>query len=168
MKTILFVCTGNTCRSPMAQALFQKYLRNYQESAQGQDFKVFSAGISTQDGLPASQEAIQVMQDENIDLSGHYSLRINEHLISQADYILTMSIEHRNYLWDKFPARIPDIFDLRSFAGEPPGDIIDPFGAGITAYQETVEQLNKLLSKIMKKVMADPHNGPNGPPPAKG
>src|SRR5262245_37457115 len=90
-KLVLFICTGNTCRSPMAAG----YLRKLLEERSLKDIDVRSAGVMTTTGLLASQEAIQVMDAEEVDLRRHRSSPLTPELIRKADLILAMSPFHR-------------------------------------------------------------------------
>lgn len=157
MTNILLVCTGNTCRSPMARALFLQCLEENHQIESGH-FQVISAGIYTSDGLPASEEAIEVMAEEHIDLSGHRSLAISDSLVKDADVILTMSTSHRDFLKHRFPQQADIIFDLKDFAGEESGDIEDPYGLGLEAYRKSLRQLKELIPRAVDKIIAGNSN----------
>ena len=83
---ILFICTGNICRSPMAEGYFNFLCKN-----SGKDYKAESAGIYTENNLPASQNAILTMLDFDIDISKHKSRKITEKIINDADFIVVMT-----------------------------------------------------------------------------
>ncbi|HZK43033.1 MAG TPA: low molecular weight protein arginine phosphatase [Syntrophomonadaceae bacterium] len=151
MLRILFVCTGNTCRSPIAQALLKKM---WDEQSIDSELKVLSAGIFTSDGLPASPEAIEVMLKENIDITDHKSLQINEQLIKDADLIFTMTEFHRRSIIDEFPEYESSVFTITEYINLE-GDIVDPFGRGVEAYYETVEQLKGITTELVKKLNED-------------
>ncbi|MEC9488600.1 MAG: protein tyrosine phosphatase, partial [Halanaerobium sp.] len=86
---ILLVCTGNTCRSSMAEALLRKIISEAEDEL-GQ-VEVFSAGLTATEGAPAAPHAIKAMQERGIDLTGHSATRVTEELIRDADLILTMT-----------------------------------------------------------------------------
>lgn len=155
MKKILLVCTGNTCRSPMAQALFVQYLDQLGDKVNSQDYQIVSAGIYTRDGLPASSEAVAVMKEENIDLTGHRSRQITGELINAADIILTMSTGHRDFLRRQFPDMAGRIFDLRQFSTQVAGDVEDPYGAGIEAYRSAMKELKELIPRAAERIISD-------------
>ena len=150
MKNILLVCTGNTCRSPMAQALLSRMLQ--ERDAGRAEFQVSSAGLNTGDGLPASEYAIAVMEERGINIKTHRSRPVNARLIQQADLILTMTDVQREYLFDRFPNRKENIFSLAGFAGAP-GEVPDPFGGGRAVYEECAVQLEGLLSRVVERLL---------------
>lgn len=99
MKTIFFVCTGNSCRSVMAEALLKKYLGERMK-----DFEVSSAGIGTINGLPPSAETIQVLvKEEGIDVSGHRSRQLTREMVALADKIFVMEKMHEEWILHFFP-----------------------------------------------------------------
>jgi protein-tyrosine-phosphatase len=151
MKNILLVCTGNTCRSPMAKALLQKIL---QERAPGsaEEFHISSAGLTTGPGLPASKYAIAVMEERGIDIKGHRSQPVDASLVQAADLVLAMTDVQREYLWDRFPTRKENIFTLAEFAGIA-GEVADPFGGGQAIYEECAAQLEYILNRVAERLL---------------
>lgn len=151
-KRILFICAGNTCRSPMAQHLFLKTLGGSRKNGTV-EYEVLSAGLFAYDGLPASQEAIEVMTGEGIDLSGHESAQLTGKIIADADLILAMTEGHCQILMDSFPQKKDCIFTISEYAGMGGQDISDPYGSGRQAYINTLQQLKEALDKVAARVI---------------
>jgi Sua5/YciO/YrdC/YwlC family protein len=108
-KQILFVCTGNSCRSAMAEGFMRKMLANVPAIG------VSSAGIAAFEGMPATPAAQIVMQRQGIDISGHRARRVNEAMIRESDLILVMDNTHRRYIIDHFPFAEKRTFLLKEF-----------------------------------------------------
>lgn len=131
-KKIVFVCWGNTCRSPMAQAIASKIY--------GERFIVESAGIEASTGLGATNEAIRVMAEVGIDISAHQVNRINNIEINDFDIIISMT----HYIADDIRPKI----DLKKNSLLT-WNIIDPYGKGIEAYRSCVKALEKEIRKLI-------------------
>lgn len=144
MQRILFVCTGNTCRSPMAEAI----LKN--KNLEG--IEVRSAGVYAANGSEASTHAKRVLADNQIS-HNHRSTLLTREEVEWADLILTMTSSHKYAIQQQYPQSIEKMFTLKEFTGEPfDHDILDPYGGGLAVYQETYQELDKLIEKAMKKI----------------
>lgn len=148
MFNILLVCTGNTCRSPMAQALLADI---WQKEPRKKQLNLRSAGVFTFDDMTASPEAIQVMQESNIDISDHKSRQVTEELVASADLILTMTESHRQQMLEIFPQYAPIIHTITAYIGHD-DEVADPFGQGLDAYYDTLEQLAAIMEQLVDKL----------------
>src|SRR5579863_9390616 len=124
----LFVCTGNTCRSPMAEGIFRKLLSERlscpEDELVDRGFMVASAGVAAAPGNPASPEGVEILVDRGVDLRGHESQPVTAQLLSQADQIFTMTGSHRDFLVREFPETASRVRLLARDGS----DIIDPIG----------------------------------------
>jgi len=140
---ILFICTGNTCRSPMAQALLEKMAEE-----KGLDIRVTSAGIFALDGEEASHNAIEVLKAEGIDLSNHRARLLHRDLVEEADLILTMSKSHKDAILSKYHFLEGKVFTLKEYAYGKEEDIADPFGGDLESYKRTKEEIKEALRQL--------------------
>lgn len=109
MKNILFVCTGNTCRSPMAEAV----LRSKAEDR----YNVRSAGVFASSGQPAAESASKVLSSKGIEMN-HRSTLLSEELIDWADVVLTMTEGHKSFVLQRFPKSIEKVYMLKEYADD--------------------------------------------------
>lgn len=150
---ILFVCTGNTCRSPMAEVLAAKYLAN-KLSCKVDELAVFgyiieSFGISAYDGCPASNEAVNVLRQKGLSLERHRSRLLTRRDVRDADVIFTMSRHHRDAVlaMDSTAVNRTILLDSEN------GDIPDPIGLGKREYEACAEHIERAVEKRMKDIL---------------
>ena len=139
MARLLFVCSGNTCRSPLAAALAREIVAEHAAHV-----VVTSAGISAVDGEPASGHAQTVAAMEGGSLTDHRSARVDGGLVGAADLVLTMTAAHRESLHREWPQYRDRVMTLGDVAGVD-GDVADPFGGSVEDYQKTSRELARLL-----------------------
>ncbi|SDJ88365.1 low molecular weight protein arginine phosphatase [Natronincola ferrireducens] len=125
MKTILFVCTGNTCRSSMAEALFKDFVER--EKHDLGDIKIISAGTNAIKGDRASFPSIEIMGEKGISLENHKAQPLTKELIDEADLILTMTTNHKGAVLDIAPEAKEKLYTLKEYVnnGEKLNDILD-------------------------------------------
>jgi len=148
IKNILFVCTGNSCRSAMAEGLMKKLC------VQKENIHVDSAGVAAFEGSPASKEATEVMRQMEVDISGHRSKRLTDYMVENADLILVMENAHKQHIVRRFPRHKDRVFLLKEFIGEKSGDwtIHDPIGMSIDFYERVGQDLKNLLERLVLKL----------------
>ena len=156
---VLFVCTGNTCRSPMAEALFRRLaaerLGCRPAEIERHGVVVASAGISAWAGTRASAGAIDVMAEMGGDLGGHESQPLTEDLVRQADMILTMTAAHRAAILAQFPeagGRVTMLSPDRQ-------DVLDPIGGSLDIYRRCARQIHGHLAARLDTLGIDPVGG---------
>lgn len=144
MLRILFVCTGNTCRSPMAEAILKH--KNIPE------LEVKSAGIFAMNGLEASKHTQMVLAENDIP-SNHLSSPLTKEAVDWATHIFTMTMSHKQSILSSFPHASEKTFTLKEFVGEKEQmDVVDPFGGTIETYRATYEELRGLIEALIKKL----------------
>lgn len=153
MIRVLLVCTGNVCRSPMAEGLLRKMLR---DRAQHGEVVVESAGTFAAQGAPASTDAVDVAAASGVDLRGHVARSLTARLVGRADLILTMEPEHGDRVLRAFPDAAGKTHLITTF-GDPLGDplgIADPIGQGREVYDETFRSIEASLRGALPKIGA--------------
>ncbi|MCG8653726.1 MAG: low molecular weight protein arginine phosphatase [Pirellulales bacterium] len=137
---IALVCTGNTCRSPMAETLLREQLRS--RLGREDAVRVLSAGVAAISGSGASPQAIEVMGNRGLDLTGHSSRPLDDAVMNVADLVLTMTRGHREAILAAWPDMHERVFTLRRDGG----DITDPVGMPVEVYQQCADQMDVELA----------------------
>ena len=146
MKNVLFVCTGNICRSPIAEGLFRQLIGNRD------DIEISSAGVHAVRGQPPSLYAVQVCENEGVDISGLRSQPLSADLVERASHIFAMTGAHLETIHLLFPHGAEKTFLLREF--EQPGattwrDVPDPIGLGREVYQDCARTIKNALPSVL-------------------
>jgi protein-tyrosine phosphatase len=146
---ILFVCTGNTCRSVLAEYLLRKKLADKGLGA----ITVRSAGVAAFSGMLSSEGAVEVLKARGVDGSGHRSHPVTEEWVTSADLILTMEARHRTWILEHFPranrSRVKEkVHEFKSFVGSS-GDVADPVGQSLSTYECCAQEIEAILEKII-------------------
>jgi len=136
---LLFICTGNTCRSPMAEGLAREMF--------GDSVQVSSAGMEACVGECANTYAIEVLKERNVHLSRHRSRRISVELMADADWIIPMTQAQEEALSRLFPQYVEKIRFLGAWADRK-RDVHDPWNGSLEVYRQTANEIEKLLSEF--------------------
>jgi len=147
--SVLFVCTANQCRSPMAEALFIRYLKDNGDDLE--KWNVASAGCWAYPNLSATPHAIQTAEKMGGDLNFHSSKAVSEKLLKDFNLILCMEFDHTHFIKRNFPEAADDVFLLSEMVGEV-FEIHDPIGGTLENYEQTAEKLNEIILSGFKKI----------------
>src|SRR2546428_7890716 len=147
MKTILFVCTGNVCRSPMAEGIFRQVVR------ERGDYRVISAGLGAMEGQPPSIYAVQAVRELGIDISGQRSRMLTPEMVEDADYIFGMTHSHIDTVMLLYPQAAEKTFLLREFDETLDvfeKDISDPIGGSYEVYLNCRDQIEQGIASLLR------------------
>lgn len=149
-KVILFVCYGNICRSPMAEGLLKKMLKDFDDPVK---IEVLSAGLNAYGG-PPTREARAVMRKKGVDIPSFTSKQLTEDLIEKVDLILTMEKSYKDTIILRHPKSEHKVFTLKEFAGETKDmDINDPYWKGMEAYERCAKEIELTLAKALERIV---------------
>jgi RpiB/LacA/LacB family sugar-phosphate isomerase len=146
MKRILFICTGNICRSPMAEGLFR-------HAAKGLSFEAMSAGVGAMDGMAPSTNAVRAMRELGVDIGHQRSSALTGEMVAKADYIFGMTHHHVDAVLMMYPQAAEKTFLLREFddsLSDWEKDIADPIHGGYDVYRECRDQIRAAIPSVLQ------------------
>jgi protein-tyrosine-phosphatase len=149
---ILIICTGNTCRSPLAEGILKSILQERGIV----NVHVSSAGIGAMNGMMATPYAIEAARNWNVDISNHQARQLTRELIEQSDLILAMASEHVETVLKKAPNAGKKTFMLKAFPtpySSPQERIQDPIGGTLDEYNQTFLELDEILRRIVNRII---------------
>ena len=150
MPSIMFVCSANQCRSPMAEVLFEAFLA---ERVAIEGWRVESAGVWAYDGIRATAHAQDVMAERGLSLSQHHSQLASPSLLEQFDLTLVMEQRHKMVLQEQNPQLADRIFLTREIAGQD-GDFTDPVGGSLELYRAAADELEMIIKASYQRTTA--------------
>lgn len=151
-KNILFVCTGNACRSVMAQAMFQAMI----DARKIEGIKIRSCGTNANPAYRIPPVVLRMLADKDIDVGRHVSTQMSKALVTTADLILIMDESHRKFVRTCFPVAEGKVNLLKEYAGDKePYEIFDPIGQSDEVYERAAAVIERSLKKIIKNILKD-------------
>lgn len=149
MKSVLFVCTANMCRSPLAEGLMKRMVDQLGEA---DEWRIESVGVGALDGQPATFESVLVAAEHGVDIGGHLSRAATLERLELFSLVLVMEQRHKDILDGEFPQLSERVRLMTELVGET-GDIWDPVGTGIENYRIMADRVQGILERGMGRIM---------------
>ena len=140
---LIFVCTGNTCRSPMAEVIF----KNLDQEG---EIRAFSRGLVVLFGEPINPKAENVLKKHDLEINNHISKGLKESEIDENTLILTMTQAHKRKIMETYP-NAAEVYTIKEYVGEA-GDVVDPYGGTLVEYEDCYRELAILVKKTVYKL----------------
>lgn len=150
MQKIMFVCTGNICRSAMAEKLLNKKINE-----EKLDLEAYSCGTYAENGDFPTYEAIETMEKYGIDIKPHRATNIRYSKIEEMDIILCATRNHKSMVLSMYPNLAGKVFTMKEFVGDTENgiDISDPWGCNLAVYRKCAADINKIIEKLIEKIL---------------
>ena len=147
---VLFVCSGNTCRSPLAEGVARSLLQN-----ESREFEVSSAGTFAMDGGCASSGSLEVARENGLDLESFTTQRLTSEVLDRADLVLVMEPGHRSGVLGLSPVADTKTWLLGEVSGHrgPEAAVADPFGGSLDSYRRTFQKIAKLIREGLPRIL---------------
>jgi len=146
MKSVLFVCTANICRSPMAMGFLRAKVQS-----DTTDWRIGSAGVWASEGYPAATYSLRVMEDAGINISDHRSSQITKEMIWEFNLVLVMEKGHKEALKFEFPEYASKIYLLSEMIGSY-SNIEDPMGSSIVDFIDTAREIEQIINQGFERI----------------
>ncbi len=145
-EKLIFVCTGNTCRGPMAETI-------YKGLASDSEMEIFSKGLVVLFPEPANPKAVAVLNSHNLELTDHMSTQLAKEDIDDNTLILTMTEGQKKKVSENY-GEVINLYTIKEFVGEN-GDVTDPYGKDLIDYEDCFVELNRLVKKIVYRLIKE-------------
>ena len=147
---IMFICTGNICRSAMAHVMLKKMAKE-----KNKEIDIYSCGVYARNGDTPTDEAIYVMRKYNVDITKHRATNLENSKIKEMDIILCATLNHKKMVVSMYPDLQNKIFTMKEYAGYPSNDldISDPWGYGIDVYTNCAKEIKECLDIIVNIIL---------------
>ena len=148
MQKIMFVCTGNICRSAMAEKMLEKKVKE-----KGMDIEVYSCGTYAENGDYPTLEAIETMKEYEINMTNHRATNIRKSNIENMDLVLCATQNHKNIVTQLYPKLEGKVYTMKEYVNDTDGgiDISDPWGYSIEIYRKCALEIERIIEKILIK-----------------